>query len=132
MEVWHDVIFIFLQLSRDNKLLKYLQTSKHSVNYFAYVSNFWLCDFFLFIRIVIFFSFKGNAQKCRDVINEWVSKHTKGKIPEAVSENDVTTSTSMVIVNCIHFKGGQHFDLWKIRLPDNKFANLRLFLCLQL
>ena len=47
----------------------------------------------------------GNAEKCRENINQWVSKHTSGKIPKAVGENDVTSATSMVIVNCIYFKG---------------------------
>jgi serine protease inhibitor len=38
-------------------------------------------------------------------INDFVSNKTNGLIKEFLQENDVSDKTSMVLVNCIHFKG---------------------------
>ena len=38
-------------------------------------------------------------------INAWASDNTNGKIKDAISQNDVSDNTAMVITNAIYFKG---------------------------
>ncbi|XP_053570632.1 leukocyte elastase inhibitor [Bombina bombina] len=49
--------------------------------------------------------FVSAAEDARKEINQWVSEQTKGKIPEILSEGSVDTTTRLVLVNAIYFKG---------------------------
>lgn len=50
-------------------------------------------------------SFAKDAKKSRKHINTWVSKQTKGKIPELLSDNAIDSGTRLVLVNALYFKG---------------------------
>ncbi|XP_060228340.1 serpin B9-like [Meriones unguiculatus] len=50
-------------------------------------------------------SFAKDAKKSRKHINMWVSKQTKGKIPELLSDNAIDSGTRLVLVNALYFKG---------------------------
>ncbi|XP_060229104.1 serpin B9-like [Meriones unguiculatus] len=50
-------------------------------------------------------SFAKDAKKSRKHINMWVSKQTKGKIPELLSEDAIDSGTRLVLVNALYFKG---------------------------
>ncbi len=45
----------------------------------------------------------NNPQQAEDIINDWVSDQTKGKIPDLVS--DLDSSTVMVLTNAVYFNG---------------------------
>ncbi len=49
--------------------------------------------------------FRNNPSKACDMINNWVSNNTKGKIDNIVSESDITSYTRFVLGNAIYFKG---------------------------
>lgn len=44
-------------------------------------------------------------EAARKEINAWVSEQTKGKIPEVLSQGTVSTTTKLVLVNALYFKG---------------------------
>ena len=46
-------------------------------------------------------------------INAWASDNTHGKIKDAISQNDVSGNTAMVMINAIYFKG-----TWTTTFPD--------------
>ncbi|XP_021513450.1 serpin B9-like [Meriones unguiculatus] len=62
-------------------------------------------------------SFAKDAEESRKHINTWVSKQTKGKIPELLSEDSVDSQTRLVLVNATYFKGRWHrqFDIKSTR-----------------
>ena len=46
-------------------------------------------------------------------INAWASDNTHGKIKDAISQNDVSGNTAMVMINAIYFKG-----TWTTTFPE--------------
>lgn len=50
-------------------------------------------------------SFAKAPEESRKHINTWVSKQTKGKIPELLSGGSVDSETRLVLVNALYFKG---------------------------
>ncbi|OBS80031.1 hypothetical protein A6R68_21765, partial [Neotoma lepida] len=50
-------------------------------------------------------SFVKAPEESRKHINTWVSKQTKGKIPELLSGGSVNSATRLVLVNALYFKG---------------------------
>ncbi|XP_021513449.1 serpin B9-like [Meriones unguiculatus] len=53
-------------------------------------------------------SFAKAAEESRKHINTWVSKKTKGKIPELLSSDSVDPETKLVLVNALYFKAEWH------------------------
>ncbi|XP_016963220.1 serine protease inhibitor 42Dd [Drosophila biarmipes] len=57
--------------------------------------------------------FRGKAKKislddpnlAASIINNWVNKHTRGKIQDIVSPGDISTDLSAIVVNAIYFQG---------------------------
>ncbi|XP_069469634.1 leukocyte elastase inhibitor [Ambystoma mexicanum] len=49
--------------------------------------------------------FKGAAEGARQDINKWVEEQTKGKILDLLPEGTIDSSTILVLVNAIYFKG---------------------------
>ncbi|XP_077876592.1 serpin B9-like [Ictidomys tridecemlineatus] len=50
-------------------------------------------------------SFTEATEKSREHINTWVSKETKGKIPELLPMGSIDEQTRLVLVNAIYFQG---------------------------
>ncbi|KAM5166303.1 serpin B9-like [Callospermophilus lateralis] len=50
-------------------------------------------------------SFIKDSEKSREHINAWVSKETKGKIPEMLPVNSIDELVRLVLVNAIYFQG---------------------------
>lgn len=50
--------------------------------------------------------FVGDPQGSMDVINDWVSGKTEGKIPKLLKELPRDFPTALILVNAIYFKGG--------------------------
>lgn len=48
------------------------------------------------------FSVPSHAVK---TINDWTSEQTEGKIPEILSENDISANTRLVLTNAVYFQG---------------------------
>ncbi|XP_072267901.1 leukocyte elastase inhibitor-like [Pyxicephalus adspersus] len=44
-------------------------------------------------------------EAARQEINAWVSEQTRGKIPEVLSQGSVNSTTKLVLVNALYFKG---------------------------
>lgn len=47
----------------------------------------------------------SKTEESKDIINEWVSNETQGKIPRLLESGDVTDATRMVLTNAVYFKG---------------------------
>jgi serpin B len=60
-----------------------------------------------------------NHQQAQNIINNWVSNQTKGKIPDLVS--DLSSAIRMVLTNAVYFNG-----YWE-RPFDPRFTSLRPF-----
>ncbi|XP_006115614.2 leukocyte elastase inhibitor [Pelodiscus sinensis] len=45
------------------------------------------------------------SDEARKQINQWVGEQTEGKIPKLLSESSVNSTTKLVLVNAIYFKG---------------------------
>uniref|UniRef100_A0A8C9PUC2 Serpin domain-containing protein n=1 Tax=Spermophilus dauricus TaxID=99837 RepID=A0A8C9PUC2_SPEDA len=50
-------------------------------------------------------SFAEDTEKSREHINTWVSKETKGKIPELLPMNSIDEQVRLLLVNAIYFQG---------------------------
>jgi serpin B len=48
--------------------------------------------------------FRSHPNSARQAINRWVSDHTSGKIPQLLSQQDVTDITVFVLVNAVYLK----------------------------
>jgi serine protease inhibitor len=71
--------------------------------------------------------FAGDPRHATQIINEWVSRNTKGKIPSIVA--DLDRDTALVLTDAVYFKGAwsEVFDLRKSKPreffgPDGKSA----------
>ena len=53
--------------------------------------------------------FQSNAEEIRLQINEWVAQKTQQKIQNLLSEGSLVSSTRLVLVNAIYFKGDWKF-----------------------
>ena len=53
--------------------------------------------------------FQSNAEEIRLQINEWVAQKTQQKIQNLLSERSLASSTRLVLVNAIYFKGDWKF-----------------------
>ena len=53
--------------------------------------------------------FQSNAEEIRLQINEWVAQKTQQKIQNLLSEGSLASSTRLVLVNAIYFKGDWKF-----------------------
>ncbi|WP_135605638.1 serpin family protein [Methanococcoides sp. NM1] len=49
--------------------------------------------------------FRNEPEKSQDIINEWVSTNTNGKIKDLISDGTINSDTAMIITNAIYFKG---------------------------
>ncbi len=52
-----------------------------------------------------YLNFNENPNAARKVINEWVKKQTRDRIPKLLGRPDIKKLTQMVLVNAIYFKG---------------------------
>jgi serpin B len=55
-------------------------------------------------------NFLATPEKSRATINEWVSRHSKGKIKELLPQGSITSLTRLVLANAIYFRA-----TWKER-----------------
>jgi serpin B len=49
-------------------------------------------------------SFQGDPEAARKVINAWVEKQTLSKIQDLLGPSDITTDTSLILVNALYFR----------------------------
>ncbi len=49
--------------------------------------------------------FASNASGATDAINLWVSQQTQGQIPSLLQPGDLSSSSQLVLVNAVYFKG---------------------------
>ncbi|XP_026198847.1 antithrombin-III [Anabas testudineus] len=50
-------------------------------------------------------NFKEDAQKARDTINDWIANKTENRIQDTLPEGALDSTTVLVLVNTIYFKG---------------------------
>jgi serpin B len=48
--------------------------------------------------------YENDPEGCRQIINDWVSEETNGKIKNLIPEGGITTLTRLVLTNAIYFK----------------------------
>uniref|UniRef100_A0A8C9Q0G6 Serpin domain-containing protein n=1 Tax=Spermophilus dauricus TaxID=99837 RepID=A0A8C9Q0G6_SPEDA len=64
------------------------------------------CDFLSFYHAELeLLSFAEASEKSREHINTWVSKETKGKIPELLPMGSIDEQVRLLLVNAIYFQG---------------------------
>ncbi|XP_020804794.1 serine protease inhibitor 42Dd-like [Drosophila serrata] len=63
----------------------------------------------------------SNAENAADIVNQWVSKQTRGKINEVVTPEDMSTDLRALLLNAIYFKGQ-----WKYKF-DKEFSEQKDF-----
>ncbi|XP_005398965.1 PREDICTED: serpin B6 [Chinchilla lanigera] len=66
-------------------------------------------------------NFTHAAEESRKHINSWVAKKTEGKITEILSSDALNSSTSLVLVNAIYFKGNWDTQFDKARTRERPF-----------
>ncbi|XP_021071416.1 serpin B9-like [Mus pahari] len=66
-------------------------------------------------------SLAEEAEESRQHINTWISKQTKGKIPELLSVGSINSETRLVLVNALYFKGKWHQPFNKEYTMDMPF-----------
>lgn len=72
------------------------------------------------LKFIIIFCRDQAAQK----INNWVSKRTKDKISSIVSPNDILPSTTLMLVNAMHFDAKWHKTFERKNTTIEKFYGL--------
>lgn len=65
--------------------------------------------------------FQHTSEDARKVINEWVKGQTEGKIPELLVAGVVDSTTKLVLVNAIYFKGNWQEKFMKEATTDTPF-----------
>jgi serpin B len=65
--------------------------------------------------------FAGNPADARRQINAWASERTRGKIPEALAPDDITTRTRTALVNAVYFKSDWKTKFNKAATADAPF-----------
>jgi serpin B len=50
--------------------------------------------------------FRNSPEPARERINTWVAEQTRQRIPEILPANSIVTTTRLVLVNALYFKGG--------------------------
>ncbi|NXC69286.1 SPB10 protein, partial [Anhinga anhinga] len=78
-------------------------------------------------------SFKTAPEQSRQEVNAWVQKQTKGKIKNLLNSGDVTSMTSLILVNAIYFKAewktkfkAEFTQLQPFRLSKNKTKPVKM------
>ena len=64
---------------------------------------------------------KNDREKAAAMVNEWVSKATKGEIPELVKSGDIT---SVALANAIYFKGEWTDKFDRAKSQPDEFTNI--------
>jgi len=65
--------------------------------------------------------FAGNTNACIDIINNWVSDKTEGKIDEIIA--DIHPNTILFLINALYFKAD-----WNLQFDPDKTADADFFL----
>ncbi|CAH8580907.1 unnamed protein product [Heterobilharzia americana] len=68
--------------------------------------------------------FEKDIENARTLINQWVSKQTKGKVQELLSPGSLTENTSVVVVATTYFKGAWKLAFPEINTHDSEFHKL--------
>ncbi|KAF0041563.1 antithrombin-III isoform X1 [Scophthalmus maximus] len=65
-------------------------------------------------------NFKGNPEGARDAINSWISNKTENRIQDTLPQGALDSSTILVLVNTIYFKGQwkNKFDTENVYVSD--------------
>ncbi|NXT88003.1 SPB10 protein, partial [Anhinga rufa] len=78
-------------------------------------------------------NFRTAPEQSRQEINAWVQKQTKGKIKSLLNSGDVTSMTSLILVNAIYFKAewetkfkAEFTQLQPFRLSKNKTKPVKM------
>jgi serpin B len=66
--------------------------------------------------------FKGDADKARGRINEWVAKETRDHIKDLLRPGNVTGDTKLVLTNAVYFKGKWMRPFAADRTGDREFT----------
>lgn len=53
--------------------------------------------------------FAGASQESREIINDWVAERTEDRIKDLLQENDVQSTTRLVLTNAIYFNAAWRF-----------------------
>ncbi|XP_024844989.1 serpin B3 [Bos taurus] len=65
--------------------------------------------------------FKNAAEESRKMINSWVESQTNGKIKELFPEDSLKSSTVLVLVNAVYFKGQWNQKFKEEHTAEEKF-----------
>uniref|UniRef100_A0A8D2EGS2 Serpin B6 n=1 Tax=Theropithecus gelada TaxID=9565 RepID=A0A8D2EGS2_THEGE len=73
--------------------------------------------------------FVKDTETCRRHINAWVADKTEGKITEVLPRGSVDSSTKLILVNAIYFKGNwdHSFEKYKTREMPFKISKVKIF-----
>ncbi|XP_029003187.1 antithrombin-III [Betta splendens] len=66
-------------------------------------------------------NFKENPQKARNTINEWIANKTENRIQDTLPEGALDSTTILVLVNTIYFKGQWKNKFDKDNVYPSKF-----------
>jgi serpin B len=66
--------------------------------------------------------FKGDAEKARKIINNWIEKQTKDKIKELIQPGVINNLTTLILTNAIYFKGDWNNKFDKKRTKNSPFT----------
>jgi serpin B len=72
---------------------------------------------------VAFLDFRGAPARATAQINQWVAKHTQGRIKELLGPGSVTGDTRLMLINAIYFKAD-----WHSKFPKQATAPRRFWL----
>ncbi|MEQ1541777.1 MAG: serpin family protein [Novosphingobium sp.] len=70
------------------------------------------------------FDLKGDEERGRQTINEWVGGTTRGKIPELIAKGIITPRTRAVLVNALYFKAAWASAFEPESTKDEPFTSL--------
>ncbi|MCD4700692.1 MAG: serpin family protein [Candidatus Aegiribacteria sp.] len=66
-------------------------------------------------------NFSENTELCREIINEWVTEQTEGKIVDLIPQNLLTNATKLVLTNAIYFNASWLFQFDEMGTSDRPF-----------
>ncbi|CAH1800983.1 unnamed protein product [Owenia fusiformis] len=63
-----------------------------------------------------------DTEQSRRIINEWIATITNNKLKNVIQPDNIDTTTMIILVNAIYFKGA-----WKYKFPEDKTHKAKFF-----